>query len=47
MNGFDLFRKEDETISNEKRVWDEEDEQTDLNAKRTRTDLSTDTGSGR
>ena len=51
INCVDSFRKEDnghvEITSNEKRVWDEEDEQMDINAKRTRTDLTTDIGSRR
>ncbi len=38
----------DEITSNDKRVWEEDDDdQSDLNIKRTRTDLLTETNSGR
>jgi hypothetical protein len=47
-----LCRKEEkdgngEISTNEKRVWEEEDDQLDVNNKRTRTDLIGETGSGR
>jgi hypothetical protein len=48
---FCSYRKDDngdvEMANNDKRSWEEEDDQSDLNTKRTRTDLLTETGSGR
>ncbi len=47
---FDLRKHSNgDTTSADKRVWEEEDddEQLDSNSKRTRTDLSTETGTGR
>jgi hypothetical protein len=36
-----------ESTVNEKRVWEEEDDQMDVNNKRTRADVAVETGSGR
>ncbi len=45
------YRKDDggggEITSTDKRLWEEDDDQSDLNTKRTRTDLLSETGSGK